>query len=49
MMLSPFVLPPRPEAQEAARKVIEKVHAYMRVHPESELTKGCMTAPNHDP
>ncbi len=37
MMLSPFVLPPSADAQEAARKVIEKVHAYMRVHPESEL------------
>ena len=36
-MMSPFVLPPRPEAQEAAREVIEKVHAYMRMHPESEL------------
>ena len=37
MMLSPFVLPPSADAQEAARKVIERVHAYMRVHPESEL------------
>ena len=37
MMLSPFVLPPSADAQEAARKVIEKVHAYMRLHPESEL------------
>ncbi len=36
-MMSPFVIPPRPEAQEAARKVTEKVHAYMRMHPESEL------------
>ena len=36
-MLSPFVLPPSADAQEAARKVIERVHAYMRVHPESEL------------
>ena len=37
VMVSPFVLPPIPEAQEAARMVIEKVHAYMRMHPESEL------------
>ena len=37
MMLSPFVLPPSADAQEAAQKVIERVHAYMRVHPESEL------------
>lgn len=37
MMLSPFVLPPSADAQEAAREVIEKVHAYMRLHPESEL------------
>lgn len=37
MMLSPFVLPPSADAQEAAREVIEKVHVYMRVHPESEL------------
>ena len=36
-MLSPFTLPPSPEAQEAARKVIDKVHAYMRMRPESEL------------
>ena len=36
-MTSPFVLPPSPEAQEAARKVTEKVHAYMDMHPESEL------------
>ncbi len=36
-MLSPFVLPPSADAQEAAQKVIERVHAYMRVHPESEL------------
>ena len=38
-MLSPFVLPPSADAQEAAQKVIERVHAYMRVHPESELHK----------
>ena len=37
MMLSPFVLPPSADAQEAAREVIEKVHAYMRLHSESEL------------
>ena len=37
MMLSPFVLPPSADAQEAAREVMEKVHAYMRLHPESEL------------
>ena len=39
MMLSPFVLPPSADAQEAAQKEIERVHAYMRVHPESELHK----------
>ena len=38
-MRSPFTLPPSPEAQEAAREVTEKVHAYMRMHPESELHK----------
>ena len=38
-MLSPFVLPPSADAQEAAQKVIERVHAYMRMHPESELHK----------
>ena len=36
-MLSPFVIPPSPEAQEAAQEVINKVHAYMRKYPESEL------------
>jgi len=36
-MESPFVLPPHPLAQEAAREVIERVHAYMSAHPESEL------------
>ena len=36
-MISPFVIPPSPEAQKAAKEVIEKVHAYMGVHPESEL------------
>ena len=38
-MISPFVQPPHPLAQEAAREVINKVHAYMRAHPESELHK----------
>jgi tRNA pseudouridine32 synthase/23S rRNA pseudouridine746 synthase len=37
IMVSPFTLPPDPEAQEAAGEVIKKVHAYMRMHPESEL------------
>ena len=37
MMISPFILPPPAVAQEAAAEVIEKVHAYMRMHPESEL------------
>ena len=36
-MISPFVLPPHPLAQTAAREIINKVHAYMRAHPESEL------------
>ena len=36
-MKSPFCLPPDPKAQQAAAEVIEKVHAYMRMHPESEL------------
>ena len=36
-MQSPFILPPSPEAQKAAAEVIEKVHAYMHSHPESEL------------
>ena len=36
-MISPFILPPSPEAQKAAEEVFEKVHAYMRMHPESEL------------
>ena len=36
-MISPFALPPSLEAQRAAQEVIEKVHAYMRMHPESEL------------
>ncbi len=37
MMANPFVIPPSPEAQEAANELIEKVHAYMNIHPESEL------------
>ena len=36
-MESPFILPPHPLAQKAARKVMERVHAYMSAHPESEL------------
>ena len=36
-MISPFTLPPNSKAQKAAQEVIEKVHAYMRMHPESEL------------
>ena len=36
-MVNPFVIPPSEPAQEAAKEVIEKVHAYMRLHPESEL------------
>ncbi len=36
-MISPFTLPPHPLAQEAAAAVIARVHAYMEVHPESEL------------
>lgn len=36
-MFSPFALPPHPAAQTAAREIINKVHAYMREHPESEL------------
>ena len=42
-MTSPFTLPPHPLAQEAAAEIIEKMHAYMRVHPDSELhQKGKM-------
>ena len=37
MMVNPFVIPPSPKAQEAANELIEKVHAYMNMHPESEL------------
>ena len=36
-MVNPFLIPPSPEAQQAAAEVIEKVHAYMDMHPESEL------------
>jgi tRNA pseudouridine32 synthase/23S rRNA pseudouridine746 synthase len=36
-MRSPYILPPSPDAQEAALEVIEKVHAYMRMYPKSEL------------
>ena len=36
-MVNPFVIPPSPEAQQATKEVIEKVHAYMRLHPKSEL------------
>ena len=38
-MISPFSLPPHPLAQQAAAEVIDKVHAYMRSNPESELHK----------
>lgn len=42
-MTSPFSLPPHPLAQAAAAEIIEKMHAYMRVHPDSELhQKGKM-------
>ena len=36
-MISPFTLPPDRRAQLAAKQVIERVHAYMQAHPESEL------------
>ena len=36
-MISPFALPPHPAAQQAAAEIIETVHAYMRLHPDSEL------------
>ena len=36
-MVNPYIIPPSEPAQEAAKEVIEKVHAYMRLHPESEL------------
>ena len=38
-MYSPFSLPPDPAAQDAAREVTARVHAYMEAHPESELHK----------
>lgn len=38
-MVNPHIIPPSEPAQKAAREVIEKVHAYMRLHPESELHK----------
>ena len=36
-MFSPFILPPHPSAQAAAQEIVNKVHAYMRAHSESEL------------
>ena len=36
-MISPFALPPDPSAQAAAALIINKVHAYMRANPQSEL------------
>ena len=36
-MVSPFAIPPHPSAQAAAKIVIQRVHAYMNAHPESEL------------
>lgn len=36
-MFSPFDIPPHPSAQKAAEEVLQKVHAYMDAHPESEL------------
>lgn len=36
-MTSPFLIPPHPRAQEAAREVMQRVHSYMDAHPESEL------------
>ena len=36
-MFSPFALPPEPSAQAAAALIINKVHAYMRANPDSEL------------
>ena len=38
-MVNPYIIPPSEPAQKAAREVIEKVHAYMRLHPKSELHK----------
>lgn len=37
MIMSPFTIPPHPLAQKAAAEVMERVHAYMNMHPESEL------------
>lgn len=36
-MISPYKMPPHPLAMAAAAEIIEKVHAYMQAHPESEL------------
>lgn len=36
-MKSPYEIGPTEEARKAAEEVIEKVHRYMEVHPESEL------------
>ncbi len=36
-MLHPFVIPPLHPVQEAAKEVMDRVHAYMHEHPESEL------------
>ena len=36
-MISPFALPPEASAQAAAALIINKVHAYMRANPQSEL------------
>ena len=36
-MISPFTLPPEASAQAAAALIINKVHAYMRANPQSEL------------
>ena len=50
-MFSPFDIPPHPSAQKAAEEVIEKVHAYMDAHLESELHRcgkmfGVLVHPN---
>lgn len=36
-MTSPLQIPPHPAAQAAAAELIERVHEYMRAHPDSEL------------
>ena len=36
-MSHPFVIPPLHPVQEAAKEVMDRVHAYMHEHPESEL------------